>query len=231
MKQVYIVTCTKVKTKEEFAKRPLGKSLSKLEKIYSSNQLSYTVVYNNKEGLSVVYNRFLNNVEHEDKIIVFCHDDLILDTIFLCEHLNKSPYAVTGLAGACIFKNESNVPPAWHLMTERDSWFGEVKHIKDGVIFTTQFGKTIGRVKVIDGLFIAVDVNKIINTKARFNETYEFHHYDLAFCMECLKENITVGVMPINVIHYGLGDSMLTRDWEESARKFSNEYSNFSKYN
>lgn len=229
MKQIHIVSCTKVKTREEFEKRPLGKSLKKLKLLYSSEQLASTIVLDNKEGLSSVYNKFLTK-EYKDNIVVFCHDDLIIDTIYLHEHLNKSPYTVTGLAGANKFKN-SNTPPAWHIMTEENSRVGEVKHIKDGVIFTTIFGPTIGNAKLVDGLFIAVNVEKIIQTKAKFNTNYSFHLYDLAFCIECLKENVTIGVMPINVIHYGLGDSMLTKDWEDNARKFLNEYSNFSKYN
>jgi hypothetical protein len=229
MKQIHIVSCTKAKTQEEFDKRPLGKSLKKLKKLYSSDQLTSTIILDNKEGLSAVYNRFLSN-DYKDKIVTFCHDDLIIDTIYLCEHLNKSPYIVTGLAGANKFKSTST-PPAWHIMTEENSRVGEVKHIKDGVIFTTIFGPTFGNARLVDGLFIAVNVEKILKTKAKFNTNYNFHLYDLAFCIECLKENISIGIMPINVIHYGLGDSMLTKDWEDNARKFLNEYSNFSKYN
>jgi hypothetical protein len=230
MKKLHIVSCTKVKTQEEFEKRPLSKSLKKLNTLYSSEQLTSTIIYDNKQGLSAPYNKFLSN-KYRDCIVVFCHDDLILDTIFLYEHLNKSPYTVTGLAGANKFKNDGNIIPAWHLMTEQESYVGEVKHIKNNNIFTTVFGPTLGNAKVVDGLFIAVDVEKILQTKARFNENYNFHHYDIAFCLECLKEKVSIGVMPINVIHYGLGDSMLTQDWERNAKVFLKEYSNFTKYN
>ena len=46
-------------------------------------------------------------------------------------------------------------------MTEQESWLGEVKHIKDNIIFTTRFGSTFGSAKVIEGLFIAVNVEQI----------------------------------------------------------------------
>lgn len=227
MKKIHIVSCTRAKNQNEFEKRPLGKSLKKIKKLYSSEQVVSSIMYDNKQGLSKVYNQFLT-ASYKDSVVLYVHDDVILDTVFLYEHLNKSPFAVTGLAGASVFKTmQSNTPPAWHLMTERDSYLGEVKHIHNDNISTTVFGKTYGSAKVIDGVFIAVNIEKILNTEARFNEIFDFHHYDIAFCIECLKEKVSIGVMPINIIHYGLGDSMLTQDWSNSSKLFLKEYSHF----
>lgn len=229
MKNIHIVSCTRAKNQNEFEKRPLGKSLKKIKKLYTTEQITSTIVYDNKRGLSENYNEFLT-AKYKDSIVLFVHDDVILDTVFLYEHLNKSPFVVTGLAGARDFKRlQNDTQPAWHLMTERESYHGEVKHLHNDIIYTTVFGKTFGSVSVIDGVFIAVNVEKILNTKARFNETYNFHHYDIAFCIECLKEKVTIGVMPINIIHYGLGDSMLTQEWVNSSKIFLNEYSHFLK--
>lgn len=230
MKQIRIVSCTKSKNQNDFEKRPLGKSLKKLKKLYTTDQLEASIFYDNIKGLSDVYNTFLTD-KYKDQIVIFCHDDVIIDTLYLQELLNKSPYTVTGLAGANKFKSTPNLPPAWHLMTEENSRVGEVKHIKNDIIFTTVFGPTFGNAKLVDGLFIVVNIEKILQTKARFNKNYDFHLYDLAFCIECLKENVSIGVMPVSVIHYGLGDSMLTKEWKSNAKKFLNEYSNFSKYN
>lgn len=229
MKKIHIVSCTRAKNQSEFEKRPLGKSLKKIKKLYTSEQITSTIGYDNKQGLSEKYNQFLTEA-YKDSIVLFVHDDVILDTVFIYEHLNKSPFIVTGLAGAKHFKRlQSDTQPAWHLMTERESYFGEVKHIHNEIIHTTVFGKTFGSVSVIDGVFMAVNVEKILHTKARFNNLFNFHHYDIAFCIECLKENVSIGVMPINIIHYGLGDSMLTQDWAESSKLFLKEYSNFLK--
>jgi len=97
---------------------------------------------------------------------------------------------------------------------------------KDFIVLFCHDGKTVSSAKLIDGLFIAIDVEKILKTKARFNEKYTFHHYDLALCLECLQHDVSIGIMPINVIHHGLGDSMLTQEWETSAKKFTKEYGN-----
>jgi hypothetical protein len=226
MKPVLLVTCCKSDTLE---KRPLYKSIQQLVKLYSKTEFQYEVVNNNKTGLSSVYNRYLVP-KYKDYIVVFCHDDVVIDTLYFCEFLNKSPYVVTGLAGTKNF-TINKTPPAWHLMSERQDYVGEVKHIKDNLIWTTVFGKTISTAKLIDGLFIAINVEEILKTKARFNEAFSFHHYDLALCIECIKHNVAVGVMPINVIHHGLGDSMLTPEWETSAKKFLKEYGNFKNKN
>jgi len=227
MKQVLLVTATKAKTEEEFRKRPIYKSLQKYYDFYSREEFDFDVVKDNKEGLSTVYNRYITD-DNCDKIVLFVHDDLILDTLFLVEHLNKSPYTVTGLAGSTAINLQED-KCAWHLMSKREHLRGEVKHIRDGKIWTTVFGDTTGVVTVLDGLFFAVNVEQILTTPARFNEKFNFHHYDLAFCMECQKHNVSMGVLPINVIHFGLGDSMLTNNWEDSNKNFKEIYCNKAK--
>lgn len=223
MKPVLLVTCTRDNTLQ---KRPLFRSIEQLKKLYPETLFKTHIITNNKTGLSKNYNEFLTE-KYKNYIVVFCHDDIVIDTLYLVEFLNKSPYTVTGLAGTTNFTINSQTPPAWHLMSKQESYVGEVKHIKDSIVWTTVFGKTTSSAKLIDGLFIAVNVEKILSTKARFNENYAFHHYDIAFCLECLKEQTSIGVMPINVIHYGLGDSMLSSDWTISASKFINDYGNF----
>jgi hypothetical protein len=223
-KRVYLVTASKAKTEEEFKKRPIAKSLAKLCDMYDLTEFDFTVVKDNKDGLPTVYNRYLTE-EHKGDIVLFVHDDIIINDLFLVEHLRKSPYAVTGLAGATTVSLKEE-KCAWHVMSKRESYKGEVKHIKDGNIWTTVFGPTAGAVTVIDGLFIAVDVEKVLQRGVKFNEAFTFHHYDISFCLDCVNNSLSIGVMPINVIHYGLGDSMLTPEWEESNKKFKGAYCN-----
>jgi hypothetical protein len=222
MKQVLLVTATRAKTEEEFKKRPIYKSLKKLYDMYNRKEFDFTVIKDNTEGLSTIYNKYITD-ENSDKIVLFVHDDLIIDTLFLVEHLRKSPYTVTGLAGTKSL-NLNVEKTAWHLMSDRNDYLGEVRHFNDNNIWCTTFGPTIGQVVALDGLFLAVNVEQILTTGACFNETFNFHHYDIAFAMECQKHKVTMGVMPINVIHYGLGDSMLTADWEDSNKKFKDAY-------
>jgi hypothetical protein len=223
MKQVIAVICTETKTIEEFEQKPIYKSLEKLNKLYDIKEFDVRIIKDNKKGLSIVYNEFLNNKEFINNILLFVHDDVELNDPFLVEKLNNSPYIVTGLAGSksC----DLSLPKmAWHLCTKKDDMIGEVAHKKDDLVWTTVFGPTKSRALIIDGLFISINVSEILKTDCRFNEVFEFHHYDMAFCLDCNKHKITVGVLPITVIHHGLGDSMLTNNWEQSNINFKKHY-------
>lgn len=222
MKRVYLVTATRAKTEEEFSKKPIHKSLKKLYELYTRYDFEFEVIKDNKEGLSTVYNRYLTE-EHKGDIVLFVHDDVIINDMFFVEHLRKSPFAVTGLAGATSW-NRDTPKQAWHLAADHGTMVGEVAHIKDGKIWTTVFGPTQSTTVMLDGVFLAVNVEAVLKTSARFNTEFNFHHYDMAFCKECTKHNVTLGVMPISVIHFGLGDSMLTQEWEASNKKFIEKY-------
>ncbi len=223
MKKITAIICTLSKTMEEFQKKPIYPSLEKLNKIYNSNQFDFEIVKDNKRGLSEVYNSFINNNSYQNDILLFVHDDVELMDPFIFEKLNDSPYVVTGLAGAksCDL-NKDHL--AWHLCSKREDFVGEVMHCSNNNYWTTVFGPTKQRTLIIDGLFIAINVEKIKNTPVRFNELFKFHHYDMSFCLECNKNKISVGVLPVHVIHHGLGDSMLTQEWKDSNELFKKNY-------
>jgi hypothetical protein len=228
MKPITIVIATQEKNIHEFKQNcPIYESLFKqmaLKDLFTQNTLDYKIVYNNTKGLSKLYNEFLDDNEYKDHILLFVHDDVVLEDIFLVEKLQKSPYTVTGLAGCK--QADVNKQPAWHLMSERNTYVGEVAHIKENKVWTTVFGETNSRALLIDGLFISVNVEEANKKKIRFDEDFTFHHYDLAFCLICNTQKASVGVLPIRVIHYGLGDSMNTSEWRSSAVKFSKKYGN-----
>jgi hypothetical protein len=182
-----------------------------------------TIIYNNKSGLSEVYNRFISE-ENRDKNIIFVHDDVLIEDLFWKEKLDIAfeKYDIVGLAGSK--KVDLSKPPAWHLMSERQDQCGEVAHSHEKRVWTTCFGPTESRVLVMDGLFMAVNVHNLIKTVTRFDENFDFHHYDISFCLRANKNKLKIGVTPIRVIHFGLGDSMNTPEWHKSAETFNKNY-------
>lgn len=224
MKQVIIVSATLAKTLEEFYNCPLYKSLYKLDILYGDGQnlFDFKISKDNKTGLSKLYNSYLKNPDHKNKILLFVHDDVEINDLYLVEKLNESPYAVTGLAGTK--KVDLSRPAAWHLMSNKEDWVGEVGHTAQGVEWTSAYGPTKSRALLIDGLFIAIDVNKALEKGVEFDEDFDFHHYDLAFCLNCNVKKATVGVLPIKVTHHGLGDSMNTPEWQNSSVKFREKF-------
>jgi GT2 family glycosyltransferase len=221
MSKLLIAICTQAKTDEEFQKLPIYPSLKKQ---YEANapHVDFHVFKDNTRGLSVCYNEILRDPKNADKTVLFVHDDVVLDDMFLYEKLIDSPYAITGLAGAKSFNKQSG-KLAWHLSASPSDYVGEVAHSNpEGKIWTTIFGPTKSRALTVDGLFISCKVNKLNGTE--FDENFNFHFYDIAFCLRANDNKVKCGVLPIHVIHHGLGDSMLTQDWEATSIKFRETY-------
>ena len=222
MSKLLIVICTQAKTDAEFQKLPIYPSLKKQYEVNSPN-VDFHVFKDNKRGLSECYNEVLRDPKNANKTVLFVHDDVELEDLFLYEKLMDSPYAITGLAGAKSFNKHAD-KLAWHLCAPREDFVGEVAHIKDGKVWTTVFGPTKSRALVIDGLFIACKVKDVVEKNLEFDEAFNFHFYDIAFCLRANEKKVSCGVLPIRVIHHGLGDSMLTPEWKEANDKFKNKY-------
>lgn len=182
-----------------------------------------TVVFENKKGLPKLYNFFINET-YKDKRLIFVHDDVLIEDLFLEEKLDIAfeKFDIVGLAGSK--KCDLSKPPAWHLMSDRNDHVGEVAHSHNKVSWTTCFGPTDSRALLLDGLFLAVRVDKLLETNTYFDEKFDFHHYDITFCLNANKNKLKLGVSPIKVTHFGLGDSMNTPEWHKSAQIFKKHY-------
>jgi hypothetical protein len=221
-KRVYVVSATEARTFDEWNQKPIVKSLEKQTSLRSPKEFDFCIIRDNKRGLSDLYNEYLNKKEHQKDILLFVHDDVELEDIFLVEKLLNSPYEVTGLAGAKSI--DLSKTPAWHLMSDKNTHVGEVAHTSQGQVWTSVFGPTNSRALVLDGLFLAVDVEVVTTKGAKFDEDFKFHHYDIAFCLDCNAKKIKMGVLPIRVVHHGLGDSMRTQDWIDNAKRFTQKF-------
>lgn len=221
--KLLIVICTQAKTDKEFEQKPISLSLKK--QYESTSNINFHIFKDNKRGLGSCYNEILKDPSNIDKVVLFVHDDVVLEDLFLYEKLMSSPYSITGLAGTKAFNKQAD-KMAWHLAsTGREDFVGEVAHVnKDNQVWTTIFGPTHSRALIVDGLFIACRVKDLVDKELYFDEQFEWHHYDMSFCLRANEKKVTVGVLPIKVLHYGLGDSMLTPEWEESNKKFKEIY-------
>jgi len=187
----------------------------------------------NKEGLSKSYNNFLYSKDSDEyDIIVFAHDDVFIDDLKLEKKLNaafEQGYDIIGLAG-CINPLISK-PSLWHLMAggfQSGNLRGAVAHYTDKTNtsrYVTSFGPTPARVALLDGLFIAVNVKKVKSVNWKFNENYNFHHYDIASSIDANKKKLKLCVWPINVIHCSPGLRAFDDNYLQSEEKFLSEYS------
>jgi len=241
MKQVLLVTATKTKTLEEFQQRPLAKSLQLLSDVRypNDNLFDFEIVKDNSTGLPEVYNRYLID-KNKDKIVLFVHDDLEIHDLNLVEKLNESSWDITGLAGAGTFEfKDKNL---WHVCSKRESQSGSVSHplcwqegnqlkVDPSRQITTTFGPWPQRCLVLDGLFMAVNVEKALETGWQFDENFKFHMYDISSCLQANEFKLKMGTYPIHVLHHGLGNSFMSQEWEDANLKFKQIYSSALKIN
>lgn len=236
MKQILLVTATKTTTLSDFQQRPLAKSLQILSDIRYPNDdiFDFEIVKDNKVGLPEIYNRYISE-KNKDKIVLFVHDDVEIHDLHLVEKLNESPWDITGLAGGATFEfKDKNL---WHICSKRESQSGSVSHplcwqennqlkVDMKRQITTTFGPWPQRCLILDGLFMAVSVDKALEVDWKFDERHKFHHYDISSCLLANEKKLTMGTCPIFVFHHGLGNSFLTPEWEESNKIFKECWQN-----
>ena len=166
---------------------------------------------NNKNGLGIIYNKFIQENKDLYKWIVFIHDDVTINDLHLEEKLNnhkeKYGFDVIGVAGGV---NPVMKPPfLWHIMCggleNNPNIHGEVAHYHGNQIFLSKFGTFPARVAIIDGLFIAVHTDSFKNTSLKFDEQFDFHLYDIDFSLQANQNKLKIGVMEVNLIHRSHG--------------------------
>lgn len=223
--KVAIVSCTR-KLKEEAHTLPLYRSWK--DGLNTPNY-KLDIVWDNEDGMPVVYNRKLQEYKDTDVEFMVCvHDDVYIDDLKLYEKLKQANglgYNLVGLAGG--LNPRLSDPALWHIMVDRNQQRGEVAHPagNNNQTMTTSFGPTPSRVAIMDGLFIAVHIPSVSKTDWKFNENYTFHHYDISSCIDANRKALKLGVYPIHVIHSSPGLlSIHNKMWADSNEKFLKEY-------
>lgn len=184
---------------------------------------------NNSLGLCQRYNSILDKHKNNYDIIVFLHDDVFVDDMAVCEKLERahSKFDIVGLAGG--INPAIKAPALWHIMCGGfggGNLRGAVSHpcTKDQIMFTN-FGPTPSRVTILDGLFLSVLTEKVKSSKWKFNENYDFHHYDIASSLDANNLKLKLGVAPIWVMHNSPGLlSFEDKSFLQSQEKFLQEY-------
>jgi glycosyltransferase involved in cell wall biosynthesis len=179
-------------------------------------------IINNGESLTHAYNRGLKQAKYD--IVVFCHDDLTVETKQwgnkLVKLFEKNPeYGIIGVAGS------KNMPVSGQWWENRNKMYGRVAHTHEGKTWLSTYSDDLGQeleeVVVVDGVWFAAHKKRI---KKSFNETVEgFHFYDVTFSFENFLEGVKVGVTTVvRVNHQSIG--MTNEAWEKNRVDFSNTF-------
>ena len=168
-------------------------------------------VNNGEKSLNQTYNEILQ--ESENDIVILCHDDLYFETkgwgFKVIEHFQKNDFGILGVAGS------TYLPMSGMWWEDKRKMIGIVNHEHEGKKWESKYseeqGKKIKQTVLVDGLFIAVDKNRI---KENFNEKIQgFHFYDLEFCIGNYEKEVKIGVITnIRITHKSIG--MTNEQWE-----------------
>lgn len=184
-------------------------------------------IINNGESLTSAYNRGYELAKND--IVVFCHDDIIIETKQwgkkLKKHFDKEEhYGIIGVAG-------SKYLPKSGRWWEKPKWmYGRVKHTHNGNSWLSEYSPDLGTgvedVVNVDGLFFAVHKDRLYKDDiyTPFDERVEgFHFYDVDFCFKNFVSGVSVGVITnIRINHMSIGET--NEEWEKNRQQFAEIY-------
>jgi len=215
------VVATRETTKDFWSKTATGRSLS----LYQAPIVELALFPENSSGLSGIYNEVIEKSKEDPAILIFAHDDLyILDFHWMNAIFNGlANFGIVGLAG-----NKRRVPfqPGWYFIDptftpdDRVNLSGVVGH---GTSFPPEnisvFGNPFQEVKLLDGLFLAASSEILIKNHLRFDDRFKFHFYDLDLCRQAEIRGISMGTIPLSLIHQS-GGSFGSEDWKQSYQQY-----------
>lgn len=191
----------------------------------------------NSEGLSKFYNSCVELFDEE--FYIFSHDDIFFKNHFRyiqkeVEHRMSKGFDVLGVAGTAEYTiQEKNL---WHLSNKSAHSFNIEQRI---VTFHNspnipkhidEYYKKTGELKIcrnvparcliLDGCLLIVH-RRVFDSGIRFDEQFDFHHYDMDFCLQCNQKGFKMSTCLLDVVHLSPGlFSMDDEKWNESNQKF-----------
>jgi GT2 family glycosyltransferase len=215
------VVATRETAEDFWSKTATGISLS----LYQASIIEVSLFPENSSGLPAIYNEVIEKSKDDPAILIFAHDDLhILDFHWMNTIFNGlTIFGIVGLAG-----NKRRVPfqPSWYFIDreltpdDRVNLSGVVGH---GTSFPPEnisvFGNPFQEVKLLDGLFLAASSEILIKNHLKFDDRFKFHFYDLDFCRQAEIRGISMGTIPLSLIHQS-GGNFGSEDWKQSYLKY-----------
>lgn len=199
------VVCATRGSRECFYKgRPLGQSLKLFaQSNWQGRPIELCLFEHNTVGLPVLYNRAIEHAVQNPAVLLFIHDDILLTDLFWWERIHEGleKFDIIGLVGskdrhqgqATWFCHTPEIQPDMPLLSGR---------VQDGDGISN-FGASGEAVKLMDGALLAVDSATLVDSGLRFDEQFTFDLYDLDMCRQAELRGLTMGTVPISVIHHG----------------------------
>ena len=166
--------------------------------------------------------------KYSKEILLLVHDDVYLNDWHIENRLNGAikRFDIVGLAGNT---NPDFAEPSWALGWNRAKYptgwqpqkylSGSVAHLHKDGIRVSYYGEIPRQCQLLDGLFLAINTERIMEKSARFDEQFDFHFYDLDFCRTSLGKGLKLGTWPISVTHAS-GGGYGSPEWTSAKEKY-----------
>lgn len=221
-KRIEVVSATRLSKEAFWKSSALGQSLLRMRHLpFVAN-----IHYDNSVGLPTLYNAAIEAQDCED-LVVFVHDDVWIDDYHLNIRLLEAfeQFDIVGVAG------NRRVPPqhvGWAFLTsvndvdDRKYLSGAVAHGDKPFAPIDAWGPP-GSCELLDGVFIAVNRKRLIETQTRFDSQFAFHFYDLDFCRSARRAGLKIGTWPIALTHQSHGN-YTSEGWTQAEAKYANKW-------
>lgn len=225
MSSFVIVSATQAAEAEFWETRPLGRSLKLLGR--GTDCFSADIAFGSTAGLSTVYNRAIERHQNGEGVhLVFVHDDVFLNDVFLFEKLEEGfrEYDLIGIAGSTCL-NLDNPRVGWCECPPEFRAGGVIHPVvdrQDGQFYHVCFGTSPKRCLLVDGVFMAVKAGSL--GRVRFDEQFTFDYYDMDLCMALHGAGRKIGVLPILITHLSLGAAFGGERHQALQKRFVEKY-------
>jgi hypothetical protein len=234
---VTFVSCTQRDIPSKDIVTDLNKCyIEQAERSGSNRGWEMEMVYRNKTPLPMIYNAYIDE-KYRDQYVIFVHDDVSLNFKSVIWELHNAfkEYDIVGVAGST--PTRISRPALWHLMGDRTTHSGAVAHTMKGhpgLQYMTSFGPYPRRCLLLDGVFLAINISKLLDNKVKFDTTNPAiaHFYDLDFCLSANQAGLKMGTWPIYITHNSPGlNSLENPEWKKAQEWFINKWAPHLKNN
>ena len=214
--------------REKFLTNTLtGKSI---QAVVGSGEIELCLYPENARGLPDVYNEAIDSLLGKDpRILVFIHDDVLLCDFYYPSKIREglSNWDVVGIAG-----NKRRLPsqPSWivsdFLTMSQDDRAYLSGAVGQGDLFPPAYMDIFGppgqKCLLLDGLLLATNSLTLHKTGVRFDPKFRFHFYDMDFCRQVESAGLTMGTIPLTVVHSSWGSH--DQSWREGYGKYIHKW-------
>jgi hypothetical protein len=223
--KIILVVATRATVDEFWTDTATGRSVA----FNRPTGLSVHLFANNKLGLPAVYNQAIRACIGKPAILVFAHDDLHFLDFFWCHRIAEglTNFDIVGVAGN---KRRLSRQPSWAFVDENLVW--DTRENLSGMVGhgtghppsnLSRFGPSRQRVKLLDGLLLAVKSETLLSSNIYFDEAFDFHFYDMDFCRQAEINSLSCGTWDISLIHES-GGHFGTPGWRSAYQRYLDKW-------